>query len=85
MEIACIKLVVRMTILPVRTREASIWKLLVADVQPFGRQGTTVWTRLILGKNFNEILGQLIAQLSVRTTHDYRLDGAQFLSSQMLI
>jgi hypothetical protein len=37
------------------------------------------------GKNFSEILRQLIAQLSVRTAHVYRLDGAQFLSSQTLI
>jgi hypothetical protein len=36
---------------------------------PFGRGSET-------GKNFSEILGQLIAQLSVRTAHDYRPDGA---------
>jgi hypothetical protein len=36
-------------------------------------------------KEFIEILGQLIAQLSVRTAHDYCSDGAQFLSSQTLI
>jgi hypothetical protein len=34
MEIACIRSAVRTTILPVRTREASIWKLLAADVRP---------------------------------------------------
>jgi len=28
------------------------------------------------GKNFSEIIGQLIAQLSVRTAHDYRSDDA---------
>jgi hypothetical protein len=74
-----------MTILLVQMSKASIRKLLAADVRPSGRQGTTVQTRLISGKNFIEILGQLITQLSVRTAHDYRLDDAQFLSSQTLI
>jgi hypothetical protein len=69
----------------VRTREHQIWKLRAADVRQSGRQGTTFWTRLISGKNFSEILEQLIAQLSVRTAHDYRPDSAQFLSSQTLI
>jgi hypothetical protein len=85
MEIAGIRSAVRTTILLVQTREASIWKLLAAVVRPSGRQGTTVRMRLISGKNFSKILGQLISQLSVRTAHDYRPDGAQFLSSQMLI
>jgi hypothetical protein len=54
MEIACIRSTVRTTILLVRTREASIWKLLAADVRPSGRQCTTVRTRLISGKIFSE-------------------------------
>jgi hypothetical protein len=37
MEIACIRSTVRMTILPVRTREASIWKLLAATVRTTGQ------------------------------------------------
>jgi hypothetical protein len=37
------------------------------------------------GKNFNEILGKSIAQLSIQTAHDYRLNGAYVLSSQTLI
>jgi len=60
MKIACIRSAVQTTILLVRMNKASIWKLLAADVRPFGRQGTTVRTWLISGKNFNEILGQLI-------------------------
>jgi hypothetical protein len=56
MEIACIKSTVRTTILLVRTREASIWKLLTANVRPSGRQGNIVRTGLNSGKNFNEIL-----------------------------
>jgi hypothetical protein len=56
MEIACIRLAVRTTISLVRTREASIWKLLAADVRPFGRQCLTVRTRLLdrkdLQRNF---------------------------------
>jgi len=78
MEIACIRSAVRTTILLVRTREASKWKLFATDVRPSGRQGTTVRTRLISGKNFSEILGQLIAQLSVWTAHDYRPYSARF-------
>jgi hypothetical protein len=77
MEIACISLAVQ-------TREDSIWKLLAMDVRPSERQGTTVQTWLISRKNFSEILGQLIAQLSVRTAHDYHPDGVEFLSSQTL-
>jgi len=46
MEIACIISAVRTTILPVRTPEASIWKLLAANVRPSRRQGITVRTRL---------------------------------------
>jgi hypothetical protein len=78
MEIACIKSTVRTTIPPVRTRGAFIWKLLAVDVRPSGRQGTTVRMRLRNRKNFSKILRELIAQLSVRTTLDHHLDGAQF-------
>jgi hypothetical protein len=66
-------------------REASIWKLLAAEVRPSERQGTTVRTRLISGKIFSEIFGISVAQLSVRMAYDFRPDGAQFLSSQTLI
>jgi hypothetical protein len=55
MEIACIRSIVRMTIPLVRTQEALVWKLLVAEVRPSGRQDTTVRTRLKSGKNFSEI------------------------------
>jgi hypothetical protein len=48
MEITCIK----STILMVRTREAFIWKLLAADVQPSGRQGNTVRMRVSNRKDF---------------------------------
>jgi hypothetical protein len=37
MEIACIKSTVRTTIPLVRMREALVWKLLAAEVRPFGR------------------------------------------------
>jgi len=85
MEIPYIRSAVRTTILLVRTREALVWKLLAAEVRQSGRQDTTVRTRLKIGKNFNEIFGKPITQLSVRTSYDYRPDGAQFLSSQTLI
>jgi hypothetical protein len=42
MEITCIRSTVWTTIPLVQTREALIWKLLAAEVQPSGRQGTTV-------------------------------------------
>jgi hypothetical protein len=51
-EIACIRSTVRTTILLVRTREGSIWKLLVANVRPSGRQGNTVRMRLSNRKDF---------------------------------
>jgi hypothetical protein len=50
----------------VQTRQALIWKLRVAKVQPSRRYGNTVRARLKSGKNFSEF-GKLIAQLSVRT------------------
>jgi hypothetical protein len=69
MKIACIKSSIRTIISLVRTREVFIWKLLAAEVRPSGRGSKT-------GKNFSEILRQLIVQLSVPKAHDYRLDGA---------
>jgi hypothetical protein len=45
-EIDCIRLTARMPILLVRTRGASIWKLLAADVRPSERKCLTVRTRL---------------------------------------
>jgi hypothetical protein len=56
MEIACIRSTVQMTIPLVLTREALIWKLRALEVRPFRRRGTTVRTRLKLGKNFSKIL-----------------------------
>jgi hypothetical protein len=38
-----------------------------------------------IGKNFSEILGKLIAQLSVQVALDYRPDRTYVLSSQTLI
>jgi hypothetical protein len=76
MKIVWIRSTVRTAIPLVWTRKAFIWKLLAVKVRPFGRQGTTVRTQLKSGKNFSEIFGKLIAQLSVRTPHDYRQDGA---------
>jgi len=55
MEIACIRSAVWTTVPPVRTREASIWKLLAADVRPFGRQCLTVQTRLSNRKDLQQI------------------------------
>jgi hypothetical protein len=52
MEITCIRSTVQTTILLVRTCEAFIWKLLVADVRPSGRQGNTVRMRLSNRKDF---------------------------------
>jgi hypothetical protein len=85
MEIACIRSTVWTTISLVRTREALVWKLLAAEVRPSEGQDTTVWTRLKTGKNFSEIFGKLIVQLSVRTPYDYCPDGAEVLSNQTLI
>jgi hypothetical protein len=61
MVIACIWSTVRMTITLVRKCEASIWKLLAANVRPPGRQGNIIWTQLESGKNFSEIFGKPIA------------------------
>jgi hypothetical protein len=60
----------------VQTREALVWKLLAVKVRSSGQQGTIVRTRLKPGKNFSEIFGKPIVQLSVRTPYDYRLDDA---------
>jgi hypothetical protein len=76
MEIACIRSTVSTTIPLVQTLEALVWKLLVAEVRPFGRQSITARTQLKIGKNFSEIFGKPIAQLSIRTTYDHRSDGA---------
>jgi hypothetical protein len=54
MEITCIRATVRTTILLVWMREASIWKLLAADVRPSRRQGNTVRTRLSNRKDFQQ-------------------------------
>jgi hypothetical protein len=59
-EIACIKSTVWTTILLIRAREASIWKLLAVNVRPSGHASQT-------GKIFSEIFGISVAQLSVRT------------------
>jgi hypothetical protein len=58
-------------------------QILYMEITCSGR--ATVRTRLISGKNFSKILGQLIVQLSIRTAHYYRSDDTQFLSSQTLI
>jgi hypothetical protein len=76
MEIACIRSTVWTTIPLVWTREALVWKLRAAEVRPSERQGITVRMQLKSGKNFNEIFGKPIAQLSVRTPYDYCLDDA---------
>jgi hypothetical protein len=54
MEIACISSTVQRTILLVQTREASIWKLLAADVQLSRQQYTTVRTRLSNRKDLQQ-------------------------------
>jgi hypothetical protein len=76
MEIVCIRSTVQTTIPLVRTREALIWKLLAAEVRSSEQQGTTVQMWLKTGKNFSEIFGKPITQLSVRTPYDYRPDSA---------
>jgi hypothetical protein len=53
---ASIRSTFRTTIPLVWTGEALIWKLRATKVRSSGRQGTTVQTRLKLGKNFSEIL-----------------------------
>jgi len=82
MEIACIWSIVRTTIPLVRTREAFIWKLLVADVRPSRWQGNTVRTRVSNRKDFSEIFRISVAQLSVWTTHDYRSDSAKLYQAR---
>jgi len=82
MEIACIISTIRTTILLVRTREASIWKLLAVNVRPSGRQGNTVRSGSQTEKIFSEIFGILIAQLFVQTAYDHRPDGAQFYQAR---
>jgi hypothetical protein len=65
MEIACIRSTIRTTIPLVRTREVLIWKILATEVRPSRRHGTTVPRQLKSGKNFSEIFGKPITQLSV--------------------
>jgi hypothetical protein len=55
MEIPCIRSTVRTTIPLVWTHEALIWKLLVAEVRPSGRQGNTIRMLLKTGKNCSKI------------------------------
>jgi hypothetical protein len=53
--IVCIRSAIRTTILSIRTREASIWKLLASNVRPSGdsgRQGNTVQMHLSNRKDF---------------------------------
>jgi hypothetical protein len=66
MEIACISSTIRMSYFMVQTLKALIWKLHAAKLQPFGRLGNTVRTRLNSRKNFSEF-GKPIAQLSILT------------------
>jgi len=79
----------------VRTRVHQIWKLRASN-QLSGRPSS--WSGRVKPLYGNYLQrtydrsndtappsGQLIAHLSVRTAHDYRPDGAQFLSSQTLI
>jgi hypothetical protein len=82
MEIACSRSPVRTSIPMVRTRDTLVRKLLAADVRPSGRQCLTVWTRLSNRKDFSENLEILVEQLSVRTTHDHRLNGAQLYQAR---
>jgi len=81
-----------MPVIMVRTRVHHIWKLHASDQpsgRPFPWPGrakpgmeitcsgsATVRKWLKTGKNFSEIFGKPIAQLSVRTAYDYRPDNA---------
>jgi len=67
MEIAWIRSTVRTTIPLVQTREALIWKLLAAEVRPFGRQGQHRQDATQIRKEFQGNFGKLIVQLSIRT------------------
>jgi hypothetical protein len=51
MEIECIRSTVQTTYPMFRTHQGLIWKLRATKVQPSGRQGNTVRTRLNSGKN----------------------------------
>jgi len=75
MEIGCSRSPFRTAILLVRTHEAFIRKLLVADVWPSGPGSQT-------GKIFSEIFEISVAQLSVRMAYDNRLDGAQLYQAR---
>jgi hypothetical protein len=78
MEIAYIKSTIQMTIPPVLTCEAFIWKLLAVEVRPSERQSTTIWMRLKNRKAF-----QRNSQKIDRTV--VCPNGAYVLSSQTLI
>jgi len=55
-----------------------LWKLLAADVRPSGRSSHPVRTMFLYKKDFfAKILGNPVAQLSVRTVMVYRPDGSQ--------
>jgi hypothetical protein len=82
MEIACIRSAVRMTILPVRTREASIWKLLAADVRTSRWCGLPSGQCSQTGKIFSEILRISVAQLLVQTANVHHPDDAQFYQAR---
>jgi hypothetical protein len=71
MKIACIKSTIWTTFPPVRTHKAFIRKLLVAEVRLFGRGASPSERGSKTGKNFSEILGKLIAQLSVQTAPSF--------------
>jgi hypothetical protein len=68
MEIECIRSAVRML-------EASVWKLLAANLRPSGQGYET-------GKIFSEIFRISVEQLSVQTSYDHRPDGAKFYQAR---
>jgi hypothetical protein len=76
MEIGCIKSTVRMIIILVRTCKAFIWKLLQRTYDRPDDRASLSGRGSETGKNFSEILRQLIVQLSVQTAHEYPLGGA---------
>jgi hypothetical protein len=85
MEIVCIRSTVRTTILLVLKCEASIWKLLAVNVQPFGRQGNIVKTRLSNRKDFQRNF-QNFDRIVVRSNSLWPLSEKRpVLSSQTLI
>jgi hypothetical protein len=81
-EIVCNRSSIRTAILLVRTREAFIRKLLAADVRLSGCQRLTVWMRLSNRKDLQQIFGISVAQLSVWTAYDHRLDGTRLYQAR---